>query len=341
MHYFKILIILFAFLSFKVVYANNISKNNYFIDYEKDLKIHLLEKKIERHNSIQKSKKKQKVIILLAPLSIPSLVSFDVPGYSLMDTLALNGFDPWGIDFIGQGKSSYPKEMKKSPAQSGKFPLQAKEAVEQLNTAIDYIIKKTGADSVSLLGWSWGSVVAASYSIKYPKKIDKIILFGSMYSFPLPLFTKPYADKNNNFNTNLPNYQNIPWEAILSHWKMMMNGQNLASQDSIEVVGKIYKDIDKDAFISGTLRRPMGPMKDLFEIWNNTPIYDISKISQPTLVIYGNNDIFADKNLYKKLTNTKFKKEVIIQDATHWLIYEKERKKFDDEVIQFLEKGYK
>lgn len=339
MPYYKAIFIFVSILFFKIGYANNISKNSFFVPYKNDLKIHLQEKKRIDIHANKESKKSFKVIILLAPLSIPSLESFDVPGYSFMDTLAMNGYDSWGVDFIGQGKSSYPKEMKENPARSGKYPLRAEQAVEQLDIAVKFIQKQTGAESVSLLGWSWGSVVAASYSIKYPYKINKIILYGAMHSFLLPEFTKPFVGKNNEFNNKLPDYQNIPWEAILSHWKMMMQNNDFASKNSMEAVEKVYKKIDKEAYINGTLRRPMGPMKDLYHIWNNHSIYDVSKVKQPVLVIYGNKDIFADKNLYQKLKNSKFKKEVVIQNATHWLIYEKKRKAFDDAVIQFLNKG--
>ena len=117
---------------------------------------------------------------------------------------------------------------------------------------------------------------------------------------------------------------------------MMMGDKKIASKNVICIVGKVYKTIDKHAFIKETVRRPMGPVKDLFEIWNNRPIYDISKLFKSTLIIYGENDLFADKDLYEKLKSVHDKKEIIIKDATHWVIYEKNRNKFYIEVIKFL-----
>ena len=39
----------------------------------------------------------------------------------------------------------------------------------------------------------------------------------------------------------------------------------------------------------------MGPLEDLYAIWNNRPLYDVSQIISPVLVIYGEDDWFAEK----------------------------------------------
>ncbi len=67
----------------------------------------------------------------------------------------------------------------------------------------------------------------------------------------------------------------------------------------------------------------MGPLEDLYSIWNNRPLYDASQITSPVLVIYGEDDLFADRDMLSKLTGAKHKKEVVIPDATHWAVYEK------------------
>ncbi len=67
-----------------------------------------------------------------------------MPDYSLMDAFAKRGYDVWGIDFIGEGKSSYPKVMETLPVAIGIYPLQANEAVKELNHGINYISKATG-----------------------------------------------------------------------------------------------------------------------------------------------------------------------------------------------------
>lgn len=326
MRFYKLLFIIINIYFYQLALANNIFTKEYYIAYQNDFKIHLKEKKSNKVNG--------KTIILLSPLSIPSLEAFDVPDYSLMDILAIDGFDVWAVDFIGEGKSSFPDVMNRSPAPIGEWPLQASDALAQLNVVVNYISLITKQSKISLLGWSWGAVVASMYSIQNPQKIDKLILYGAMHSFLLPKFTQPFANKNNGFNSYLPAYQNIPWEIILGHWKMM--SLDFVSKNALHVLKNTYAQIDKNAFIMDTIRRPMGPMRDLFEIWNNHPIYNIKKLTNPTLVIYGDHDLFADKELYNKLSNVKFKKNIEIKNATHWLIYENSRNQFYNAIIHFL-----
>lgn len=334
MQSFKILSIVVSSIFTINAYANNITSNEYYIPYNGQ-KIHLKEKKLS-------SAKAAKVIVLVNPLSIPALSAFDVPHYSLMDALAKQGYDVWGIDFIGEGTSSYPKSMESAPAPIGIYPLQATEAVNELNHGINYISKTTGKKDVSILGWSWGSVVGAMYAIKYPEQVNHLILYGSMYSSRLqesvqPIFIKPYTGTDNNFSESLPAYQNIPWKVINTHWNMMVNGnKSIVDESAIEEVAKVYTKADPKPVMTNSLRRPMGPMKDLYSIWNGKPIYDITKLTTPTLVIYGDQDLFADHELYSKLTNVKSKQEIELKAATHWLIYEKTRDRFVDDVVKFL-----
>ena len=69
-------------------------------------------------------------------------------------------------------------------------------------------------------------------------------------------------------------------------------------------------------------------------IWNASSIY------VPTLVIAGNYDTWSypeDRaGLMRDLTNAPVRKEVLIQDATHYVIFEKKRFEFFSEILKFL-----
>ncbi len=330
--FFFIICLLLCKISFAV---HDVQTETYDIPFQQGLNIHLKEKKLAQTHG--------KVILLINPLSIPSLEAFDVKGYSLMNELAQQGFDVWGIDFIGQGKSSFPPEMQKDPAPTGLLPLQAHDAVPQLAAAIEFIRNKTKAQTIALLGWSWGSIVAAMYAAENPTAVDHLVLHGAMHAFPMTAalqkqFLQPYRASDQSFNKKLPAYQNVPWKMIESHWKRMtMGNDTIISQAALNAVGDAYQKIDPNPKVKHTLRRPMGPMKDLFLIWNNQPIYPIDRITSPTLVIYGDQDIFIDKALYSKLTHANIKKEVVLKEATHWVMYEKARTQFIHEILQFLD----
>jgi pimeloyl-ACP methyl ester carboxylesterase len=330
MHYFKSKIFILNIFFLNSFFSLGFVNKDYFIPFDKNEHIHL------KTRFLKQNQKSSKVIVLLPPLSIPSLMAFDVPGLSCMDVFALHGFKVWGLDFLGQGLSSFPQKVFLNGGKKVIFPLEAQEAKKQLNSALNFILQKEKVKSVTLLAWSWGSVVAGLYASEHAEKVDHLIFYGAMHAFPLPQFTDSFKNKKNEFNENLPAYQQIPWEAILSHWRLMMQGQDLISEKDIKKVADVYKDLDQGAPIPGNVRRPMGPMKDLFYIWNNKPVYSLSGVTSPTLVIYGDQDIFAEKNIFQKFIHVVYKKLVVIKHSTHWLIYEKHRNKFYREVLKFL-----
>ncbi len=336
---YKRLVFIIGLFYWPLLWANSIQRLNYDIPFGRG-QIHVEEKKLKQTHP-------REVVILLAPLSIPTLLAFDVEHYSLMDVLAKQGFDVWAIDFIGEGHSSYPEVMQISPAPKGIFPLRATDAEQQLDVVIQFIKKNTGIRSISLLGWSWGSVVAALYTSQHPQAIQTLILYASMYNALLPnsiqnMMLDPFQTSQGTFNNQLPAYQNIPWAEIQERWISMTQGHtDIATPDALQAVEHAYLQSDPRPFIPGTLRRPMGPMQDLFSIWHQQPIYPIANITTPTLVIYGDLDLFADHHLYDQLSGARIKKQIVIPQATHWLIYEKNRTVFYNSVISFLKENHK
>ncbi|WP_256587971.1 alpha/beta hydrolase, partial [Pseudomonas sp. FW306-2-11AD] len=77
-----------------------------------------------------------------------------------MDDLNQVGFTAYAIDFHGFGHSSRP---------NGDTPIgRAPDAVRDVIAVIEAIRKETGAAKVSMVGWSWGAVVAPMVAIARP-----------------------------------------------------------------------------------------------------------------------------------------------------------------------------
>jgi hypothetical protein len=111
------------------------------------------------------------------------------------------------------------------------------------------------------------------------------------------------------------------------HWDMMMAGRPLATPESIDAVRTVFRASDSTAGnrSPASIRRAMGPMVDLYDTWTNKAVFDASKITAPVLVIRGDADFFADPNLMGSLTGASYRREVVVPDATHWLLYEQHR----------------
>ncbi|MBA4602123.1 alpha/beta hydrolase [Thermoactinomyces mirandus] len=298
-------------------------------------KIYLRHKKLAR----QETPKADEVVLFLEPFSIPTAKAFDVPGYSWMNDFAKKGYDTWAMDFRGFGQSDRPKEMNAPPGQNPPV-VTHREALKDLAAAVETIKKNRNVDRINLVGWSWGAVVAGEYAALQPENVNKLVLYGFMHGFRLPSMTEPFESKQNpgKFNPQAPAYQVVDFETGMHHWHMMMNGRPLASSEAMEKVENVFAESDPTGKngASRMIRRPMGPLKDLYSIWTNRPLYDLSKITSPVLVIYGDSDFFAEKKVLRKLTGTKEKKEVVIPEATHWVLYEKNRDILLENTDRFL-----
>lgn len=178
-------------------------------------------------------------------------------------------------------------------------------------------------------------------TIQWPDRGNRLVLYGTMHGFSLPAMTAPLEERPGVLRAKLPAYQLATFDMTLHHWSQMMRGRPLATKDALDAVRKVFLESDPT---SGnrqppSVRRPMGPLVDLYHIWRNTPVFDAAAIRAPMLVIRGDSDFFADPSFFEKLTGTKAKREVVIKDATHWVIYERHRDQLLSETARFLGGG--
>ncbi len=284
------------------------------------------------------------VVLFLHPFGVPAAEAFDVPGFSWMEYVARRGWDAFALDIRGFGRSSRPPEMGR-PANGSQPVVRATDGVRDVDAAVDYIRRVCTTDRVSVVGWSWGAVVAGMYAAEHPNRVDRLVLYGAMHGFDLPWMAKQFEDHDNpgQVNPKLPAYQVVGVPALKGHWDLMigkMTGPGKAdarSQAALDAVSKVFLASDPTPPKEGQIRRPMGPLVDLYYIWTSRPLYDASRIKAPVLLVRGDRDEFADPTFLDRLTGAADRREVVIGDGTHWLIYERNRQRLLRAVQSFLE----
>ena len=114
-------------------------------------------------------KQNGKVILLVHGATWSSHCTFDpVEGYSLMDTLAEQGYDVWAIDLHGYGKSG----------KSTRDWTEAASAAEDIDAAADYIRALRWVEKIHVLGYQWGTQPAGLFAVKHANKVGKMVFFG-------------------------------------------------------------------------------------------------------------------------------------------------------------------
>lgn len=89
-----------------------------------------------------------------------------------------------------------------------------------------------------------------------------------------------------------------------------------------------------------SLRAPNGVLEDTFMQATRRRIWNASSIYVPTPVIAGEFDTWSypegREGLMRDLTNAAVKKHVLIRNATHFVLFEKPRFGFFNEILNFL-----
>ena len=124
------------------------------------------------------------VLVFVHGATYPSETGFDIalPGGSWMDLAAARGFDTYLVDVRGYGRSSRPPQMDQPPSQNPPFA-RTPQAIADLGVAIDFARRRNGVQRVGLVGWSWGTAIAAGYTAAYKEKVRRLALVSPLWTF--------------------------------------------------------------------------------------------------------------------------------------------------------------
>ena len=84
-----------------------------------------------------------KILLFVHGATYPAETAFDLPieGVSMMDLIAMRGYDVYLVDVRGYGRSTRPPEMSQPP-EANKPIVSTKVAAHDLGAAVDYILHK-------------------------------------------------------------------------------------------------------------------------------------------------------------------------------------------------------
>jgi pimeloyl-ACP methyl ester carboxylesterase len=254
-------------------------------------------------------------------------------GRSWRDELCAAGFDVWAMDFHGFGRLSDPWPEMEQPAE-GKPPLgRAEEASRQLEYAVRFILAHHGADRISLVAHSWGSIVCGRFAGSCPDLVDRMVFFGPIAR------REPAAER-----VNLPAWRLI---SLQDQWTRFTESvppgaEPVLSRRQFEEWGELYLDSDPDsrARSPASVKVPGGAFQDIFDSWAGEPAYDPGLVRAPVAIIHGEWDSMctdADARwLFDALANSPIRRDIKISRATHLMHLEASRYALYRETEAFL-----
>lgn len=272
-------------------------------------------------------------------------ITFDTPladGASWMTRMAEAGYKTYYMDQRGYGESTRPALMSEPAGDNPPFA-RADDVVPDMDAVIDFIRERTGDDKIDLVGWSWGTVTTGMYTAKYGDKIDRLVLYATVYNYENEAWTSKLADSDNPDKlADVGAYRSVDREQADTRWADQIDADPVTDWRSDAVFNRWF-----DAMLAmepgasaEQVKAPNGVLVDLWEVFNGRAVYDASKITVPTLVIRGDDDPTATdadaRGLYDEL-GAATKRYVVVGDGTHFLCLEKNAPQLFAETQLFLD----
>jgi pimeloyl-ACP methyl ester carboxylesterase/heme-degrading monooxygenase HmoA len=276
-------------------------------------------------------------VLFIHGASFPSSLAagFRMNDYSWMDHLNEEGYETFALDFIGYGNSDrYPEMQKNTPA--GQPLGRAYEIVEDIDRAINYILRFRNISQVSIIAHSWGGTVAALYATQHPEKIKSLILFAT------PVASASQSEVK--VDTTLERYEVMTAEnRVKAMIDLTPQGQTCPLESELFSTWKQDWIASDPLSRNGEVTFPSGWKADLLDLQHGKTYLDPSKVTVPTLLIRGEWDEFPTNEdagrMFRALTNASHKKYVVIERSTHVMHLEKNRVQLYKEVSSFLRSG--
>jgi pimeloyl-ACP methyl ester carboxylesterase len=237
-----------------------------------------------------------RVVLFVHGAGTPSEVSFDVSyqDYSWMAYLANAGFDVFGMDTTGYGRSTRPAAMndpcnlakdRQAGFASAPCPAAMQHALttiasdwDDINAAVDYIRALRHVDKVSLVAWSQGGPRAGGYTAQHPEKVNKLVLLAPAYNRNTPAAPAKNPPEGVPFNTQSR-------DEFYANWDRQVGCPDQYDRAAAESVWSdmLASDPVGATWASGVRRAPSVPT------WGWTPAA-VGKTTTPTLLVAGAHD---------------------------------------------------
>jgi pimeloyl-ACP methyl ester carboxylesterase len=289
-----------------------------------------------------------RILLYVHGATYPSETAFDLPieGVSMMDLIAARGYDVYLVDIRGYGRSTRPPEMS-APPEANQPIVPTDVAVRDFGAAVDHVLKRRGVAKINLMGWSWGTAIAGTYTSEHNDKVHRLVLFAPLWIFRKDAVIAPAPEANGKNAQPLGAYRLVSKQVAKARW---LQGVPEARKAGLIPPGVFEAwieatwatDPDATKHDPPMLRAPNGVIADALATWTaGKAQYDPGKITVPTFLIHAEWDFdlpsYQAQEYFAALKNAPYKRLVEIGEGTHTVMLEKNRMQFFREIIGFLD----
>ena len=296
------------------------------------------------------------VTIFVHGATFSGVAAFDAPlrGGSWLDFAATQGHDAYAIDVRGYGLSSRPPIHVKAGWTDRPYA-RTPEAIADLSAAIDFVLARTGAECVNLVGWSWGSAICGGYTSRNNSKVRRLVLYAPLWTMqpplgtalPLSLVAEMWMSALGPlFVSTLSSFRKVTLDETRRRW---FRGVDASTAEVLCPAGELeaWWDHALSSDPVGASRTPPvlcapnGVLADLAEYWAaGIPTYEPESIRVPVLTILGEWDVDTPlrmaRELFERLTAAPYRRLELLGEGTHSMCLEASRFELYRQVEHFL-----
>lgn len=283
----------------------------------------------------------ERTLLFVHGATYPSDTMFDlkIDGVSWMDVIAGHGYDVYAMDVRGYGRSTRPPEMN-APAHDNPPVVSTDDGVRDFAAVVDHIRQRRGVPRLSLMGWSWGTVIAGAYAARNPDTVERLVLYAPLWLRRIPGGLR--------VGGQMGAYRVVTMEAARQRWLTGVAVDRQADWIPPRVLEAWWSaNLEADpvgaAMTPPGVRAPNGLLVDAFKYWEaDTRYYDPSAIRAPALLVVGDWDVDTPPYMAQAILTrlgSREKRLVIIGEGTHHLMLERNRGQMFREVQIFLDGG--
>jgi pimeloyl-ACP methyl ester carboxylesterase len=193
-------------------------------------------------------------------------------------------------------------------------------------------------------------MMAGYYASLHSENVNKIVLYAPLYNFNNHTNLGPGSAlqdkrKPSQFNFTLGAYRLASESANTGRWNGEIPVENKDEYREAAVPVEFWKECMATDPTSATrnppsLRAPNGVLEDSFYQATGRPLWNAANIYVPTLLIAGAYDTWSypedREGLMRDLVHSPVKRSTLIPDATHFVLFEKNRHTFFEEILKFV-----
>ena len=215
------------------------------------------------------------------------------PGASWLEATASAGFTAYALDVRGYGlsRSSVMEEATEPYAP-------AADAIRDIDDVAHWICARHGTGQVSLVGGSWGSITSALYATTIGRdRVGRLLLSAPIYGERNEAWLRLLGDPNCPDRLS-PDWQACRWvdeDGTRARWDDEIPEGLIEARRDEGVFQALVRSSLADDPLSGdqepaAFRAPNGTFLDLWEAFNERPVYDPRLLACPLLLMRGGED---------------------------------------------------